>query len=551
LLRQDGAPGTRLCRDRLISPTPAKLEWILQIRVQTLANQLNLIWSPRTLRREPEEVLPTLSATQSDISEHSRFLLAAIVDASEDAIISKDLNGIVTSWNKAASRMFGYEAEEMIGQPILRLIPERLHYEEVEILRKMRAGQRIERFETVRVAKSGKEFEVSLSISPVWDDAGRIIGCSKIAHDISERRRSDEARSRLAAIVESCHDAIVSKNLDGIITSWNAAARRMFGYTAEEIVGQPILRLIPEELHQEEYEILRKLRAGELIDHYETTRVKKNGERLQVSLTISPVKDSTGRVIGSSKIARDISARKEMERMLIQSEKIAATGRMAATIAHEINNPLEAVMNLVYLARKSCASDTAANGYLQTAEKEIERVSHIARQTLGYYRETLEPVEVVLNELLEHVLAVYQPKLSTQGISVECEFDDLRPIVVSKGELVQVFSNIIANSIDAMPRGGLLSVQTRETGSAEDAGVEVVIRDQGTGIEQEHLARVFEPFFTTKGNVGTGLGLWVAKQLVENRGGRITVTSSTDPEHSGTSIVIYIPVANTVRGASQ
>jgi signal transduction histidine kinase len=132
-----------------------------------------------------------------------------------------------------------------------------------------------------------------------------------------------------------------------------------------------------------------------------------------------------------------------------------------------------------------------------------------------------------------------------QGIVVDCQFGDLRPIVASRGELVQVFSNIIANSIDAMPQGGLLHVETRETGNEEEAGIEVVIRDQGTGIEQEHLARIFEPFFTTKGNVGTGLGLWVTKQLVENHGGRITATSSTDPEHSGTSIVIYIPVVHT------
>jgi signal transduction histidine kinase len=237
-----------------------------------------------------------------------------------------------------------------------------------------------------------------------------------------------------------------------------------------------------------------------------------------------------------------------MERLLIQSEKLAVTGRMAATIAHEINNPLESVMNLIYLARESCAGDSAASVYLQTAEKEIERVSHIARQTLGYYRDTTDPVEVVLHELLKHVLAVYQTKLRMRGISVECQFDDLRPIVVRKGELVQVFSNLIANSIDAMPQGGLLRVQTTETANSAEAGIQVVIRDHGTGIEQEHLARLFEPFFTTKGNLGIGIGLWVAKQLVEKRGGRIAATSSTDPESSGTSFVIYIPFANINRG---
>src|SRR5262249_48636313 len=147
------------------------------------------------------------------------------------------------------------------------------------------------------------------------------------------------------ALVDSADDAIVSKDLNGIVTSWNRAAENIFGYTAEEMCGQPILRIIPEDLRYEEVEILRKLRAGERIDHYETTRRKKNGELIQVSVTISPIIDQNGTVIGASKIAHDISDRKRVEQMLIQSEKLAATGRMAAAIAHEINNPLESLIN--------------------------------------------------------------------------------------------------------------------------------------------------------------------------------------------------------------
>jgi PAS domain S-box-containing protein len=159
------------------------------------------------------------------------------------------------------------------------------------------------------------------------------------------------ARFHLAAIIVSADDAIISKDLHGVVTSWNHAACRIFGYSAKEMIGCPILRLIPEALQYEEEGILRKLRAGEQIDHYETTRVRKNGEVLDVSVTISPIKDGAGHVIGASKIVRDISDRKRIERVLIQSEKLAVTGRMAATIAHEINNPLEALMNLIFLAR--------------------------------------------------------------------------------------------------------------------------------------------------------------------------------------------------------
>jgi PAS domain S-box-containing protein len=353
----------------------------------------------------------------------------------------------------------------------------------------------------------------------------------------------EHTRALLAAIVESSDDAIISKNLNGIITSWNEGAARIFGYTPEEMVGQSILRLIPEELRYQEDEILSKLRAGERIDHFETVRVRKNGERIEISVTISPVKDSTGRIVGASKIARDISIRKQMERLLIQSEKLAATGRMAATIAHEINNPLESLMNLVFLARTSCASDEAAHAYLLIAEKELDRVSHLARQTLGYYRGSGVPVEVHPKEIMEDVLTIYHAKLLGSCISVESQFDDLRPITLDKGELVQIFSNVIANSIDAMPQGGLLRVEITSIVRGGQEGVLAVIRDQGMGIPQEHMAKVFEPFFTTKGDLGTGIGLWVAKRLVEKRGGQLSITSSTEPGNSGTSLSIYLPFA--------
>lgn len=347
----------------------------------------------------------------------------------------------------------------------------------------------------------------------------------------------------LAAIIESSEDAIISKDLNGIITSWNNAAQRMYGYTAEEIVGQSILRLIPDELHPEEDEILRKLRAGKRLEHFETTRLTKGGQRVEVSLTISPIKDSTGRVIGSSKIARDISAQKQMERSLIQSEKLASAGRMAATIAHEVNNPLEAVMNLIFLARESCAEGSEADGYLRTAEKEIERISHIAQQTLGFYRDNGTPTEVSLDDLLKNVLAVYQSKLNFRNITVFCQFEGHRLLKASRGELLQVFSNIIANSIDAMQPGGLLHIQTKEMTDMGAAGIQVLIRDKGSGIEPEHLAKIFEPFFTTKEGHGTGIGLWVAKQLVEKHGGRIRITSSTEAGNSGTEVLIFLPFA--------
>jgi len=361
---------------------------------------------------------------------------------------------------------------------------------------------------------------------------------------------AEDPRLLLAAIIDSSEDAIISKDLTGIITSWNTAAHRMYGYTAEEIVGQSILRLIPEELQFEEDEILRKLKAGQRLEHYETVRVTKAGKRLEVSLTISPVKDSTGRVIGSSKIVRDITGRKQMERSLIQSEKLAAAGRMAATVAHEINNPLEAVLNLIFLARGSCDRDSETHEYLEAAEKELERVSHIARQTLGFYRDTGTPVDVMVDELLKNVLAVYRSKLASKNIPVKYRFDSQRRLTASRGELLQVFSNIIANAIDALQPGGALEVETKEVADAGTAGIQIVIRDEGSGIEAEHLSRIFEPFFTTKEQHGTGIGLWVAKQLVDKRGGRIQITSRTKAGDSGTEVSIFLPFDTPASGTS-
>ncbi len=486
-----------------------------------------------------------LSNQISEISERwmldPLLHLAALVDSSDDAIISKTLDGTIISWNRAATRVFGYQAEEIIGRSILTLIPPELRFEEEDILAKLRRGERIEHYETVRMRKNGERFPISVTISPIRDATGKIIAASKIARDICERKRVDESRFRLAALVDSADDGIVGKDLNGIVTSWNGGAQKMFGYSAEEMIGQSILRLIPEELHSEEDQILRKLRAGERIDHYETTRRKKDGEAIEVSVTISPIKNESGVVIGASKIARDISDRKRVERLLLQSEKLAATGRMAAAIAHEINNPLESLVNLVFLARQNSAPEGKAYRLLMTAEAELERVSQIARQTMGYYKDTGSPTKVYIHDLLENVLVVYNSKILANGIAVHTRFNDLQKISVSKGEMLQVFSNIIANSIDAMRQDGVLSISTRKLFSAAKDGIQIVVRDNGRGIEQENLPRVFEPFFTTKGSVGTGIGLWVVKQLIERHGGQIAIASSAVPKNSGTTITVFIP----------
>jgi PAS domain S-box-containing protein len=491
--------------------------------------------------------LPKSNGTRSGF-ETPDLLLESIIQSSEDAIITKDLNGIITSWNPAAERIFGYTPEEIVGKSVLTLIPPSLQDEEPVILRKLRAGEKISNFETTRVTKHGRELTVSLTISPLKDKEGRVIGVSKIARDITHQKQLNEVRFQLAAVVESSDDAIMTKDLNGIITSWNRAAERIFGYTDQEIVGSSILRLIPEDLRSEEQTIIEKIQSGKRIDHYETVRLTKNGERLEASVTISPLKDSSGKIIGASKVLRDIGERKQMEKTLLQAEKIAATGKMAATIAHEINNPLESVLNLIYLARTNASDEDQVVTYLNTAEEELLRVSHIAKQTLGYYREHSAAVKVKLSELVTDTLKIYEPKLIAAGIQIQTKLGSDSEIVVRKGEMMQVISNLITNAMYAMPRSGTLTASIEEAVNSGRKGLCLSIEDTGEGIPAENLKKIFEPFFTTRSSVGTGIGLWVAAEFIEGHEGKIDVQSSVDAASHGTRMSIFLPFDNPYAG---
>jgi len=264
--------------------------------------------------------------------------LARVVDSSDDAIVSKDLNGIILSWNRAAERMFGFTAAEAVGQSIRMIIPADRQSEEDTVLAHIRAGEAVTHFETIRQRKDGTFIPISLTVSPILDAAGRVIGASKVARDISDRTRAELALRRLAAVVESSDDAIVSKDLNGIITSWNPAAERMFGYTASEAIGKSIRIVIPAELQDEEDRVLSKIRAGEKIDHFETVRQRKDGTLVTISLTVSPLRDERGKIVGASKVARDVT---ERTRLLATSREHAANTQKLGEIGAAVASTLD------------------------------------------------------------------------------------------------------------------------------------------------------------------------------------------------------------------
>jgi PAS domain S-box-containing protein len=261
--------------------------------------------------------------------------LARVVESSDDAIISKDLNGIILSWNRAAERIFGYTAAEATGQSIRMIIPADRQSEEDTVLQRIRSGQSVTHFETLRQRKDGQLVPVSLTVSPIHDDQGVVIGASKIARDLSEHVRGQLASRRLNAIVESSDDAIISKNLDGVIMTWNSAAERMFGYTEQEAIGRSIRMLIPADLQSEEDVVLAKIRAGEKVDHYETIRQHKDGTSLRISLTVSPIRNDSGEIVGASKIARDITERTRLQALANEhaanTQKLGEIGAIVAS----------------------------------------------------------------------------------------------------------------------------------------------------------------------------------------------------------------------------
>ena len=258
--------------------------------------------------------------------------LAKIVDSSDDAIVSKDLNGTILSWNAAAERMFGYTPAEAIGRSIRMIIPADRQSEEDFVLGEIRLGRAVRHYETIRQRKDGSLLPISLTVSPIYDDQGTLIGASKIARDMSERREADLTARRLAAVVESSDDAIIAKDLNSTITSWNKSAERMFGYTAAEAIGQSIRMLIPPELQSEEDTVLARIRAGGVVDHYETRRRRKDGTDLQISLTVSPIVDASGVVVGASKIARDITEQSRLraaaEEQVFVTQKLSEVGAL-------------------------------------------------------------------------------------------------------------------------------------------------------------------------------------------------------------------------------
>jgi len=402
---------------------------------------------------------------------------------------------------------------------------------------------------------------------PSFDAAGKPVRLDGVGIDVTERTLADHARSRLAAIVESSDDAILSKTLDGTITSWNAGATRLFGYTAEEMIGQSILRLIPPELHAEEEEILDRVRGGERVDHYETRRLARDGSIVEVSLSVSPLRDPAGTIIGASKIARDIGG---LRRAVAERERLLASERSAraeaerlshlkdeflSTLSHELRTPLTAIVGWVTLLRRhSSLPPQQISAALETIYRNaraqariIEDLLDMSRIVAGKIR--LQPEALDLGDLVHAATDGIRPAADAKRISVEMlPFKDAVMVTGDAARLQQVLWNLLTNAVKFTPAGGRIIVSMEL--DAEQA--EVRVQDTGIGIKPGFLPRVFERFrqgdgSTTREHGGLGLGLSIVRNLVELHGGSITAHS--DGEGLGATFTLRLPALHMDRSA--
>ncbi len=498
-------------------------------------------------------VASVIDITERKRNETARARLAAIVDSADDAIVSKTLDGVILSWNRGAERIFGWTETEAVGRHITLIIPDERRAEEDEILARIRRGESVDHFETVRVARDGRRLDIALTVSPVRDRNGRIIGASKIARDVTERRRLEAARAHLAAIIDSADDAIVSKSLEGVIRTWNRGAERIFGWTAEEAVGRHITLIIPPERHPEEDQILARIRQGETLAHFETVRVAKDGRRLDISLTVSPVRDRDGRIVAASKIARDVTERRRLEderdRLLIEAEASnRAKDHLLATVSHELRTPLNSILGYARLLESGSLDEGAqlhAVGVIarnaMTQAQLIDDLLDLSRLATGRMQLTFDRCD--LGEIVDSALEIVQPSADAKGVAVTVQRAPAGAAIRGAAErLRQVVWNLLSNAIKFTPRGGHVDVTVTST----DSHAELVVSDDGVGISATALPHVFELFrqedsSSTRGQGGLGLGLALVKSLVDLHGGYVTAES--EGKGKGARFTVGLPLA--------
>ena len=492
----------------------------------------------------------SIDATELVKADRALGELAAIVASTGDAIIGKSLDGTITSWNEGAQGMYGYAAAEMIGQSISTLVPPERHDEFLEILRRIAAGNVVEQLETVRVRKDRSRLDVSLTISPVRDEAGKVHGASTVARDItaladSEEalRRSEESYGRLFELNPSPSWVVASDTLRFLAV--NKAALTTYGYSRDEFLSMTIVRLEPDEddsTGRGRVESSGRGRIDADVRHHRT----KTGTTIDVRVVSTEI-EFEGH-LAELALAIDVTEQRQVEAQLRQAQKMESVGSLAGGIAHDFNNTLTVIRTISGLVLKE-TDDEHVRERVRQVDEAAKHGATLTQQLLAFSRrQVLQPEPSDPNTVVEQTIKLLRPLL---GGTIQLELQlDPQPatIVVDRGQLQQVIINLCVNARDAMPDGGTLTIRTAnveldEAYAANQLDVTagsyllLEIADSGTGIDKETQDRIFDPFFTTK-SMGTGLGLATVQGIVAQSGGHIRLSSTPG---NGTTFKVYLP----------
>jgi two-component system, cell cycle sensor histidine kinase and response regulator CckA len=556
-------------------------------RVRAMGDGLELAGRRRDGSTFPAEISLSAIGTGEDIlvtaavrdvtaqrrAHETAARLASIIQSSHDAIVGKTLDQVVTSWNPAAERLYGYPASEMIGHPIYPLLPEPELAQERRMLAAVRRGERVEGHRTRRIRKDGTIIDVSLTLSPITDSAGQITGISSVARDLTERQR---AEARFTGLLEAAPDAMVCVDGDGLIALVNEQAERLFGYGRAELIGQPIEVLVPEQAraghpaHRQAYAADPRPRA--MGEGMELAGRRRDGSTFPAEISLSGIETDDGILVTAA--VRDVAERLEaqaererlrtqaerarLERQLQQSQRLESLGQLAGGVAHDFNNLLGVISNYASFVTDAAADleQGPVRDSVQADTEQIqlaaERAAGLTHQLLAFARrEVVQPRVLSLNETVSNVDKLLQRTLGEHVKLVTTLEPDLDLVLADPGQLEQILVNLAVNARDAMPGGGQLAIETANADVDEAYAVSradlppgryvvLKISDTGSGMPQEVIDRAFEPFFTTKPKgEGSGLGLATVYGIVAQAGGNIRIYSEPG---LGTSITILLPV---------
>ncbi len=443
------------------------------------------------------------------------------------------------------------DARALVLTDFGRLTMERFRHV-IDQLEREEAAQ--EAVHSVQYQKTVVRTKTSIYLASLLATVGLVMLAYYILREMNLREKhAEQIREReewFRITLTSIGDAVVVTDQAGKVSFLNPVAEMLTGRDLGQAKGQDITEVFP--IFNEftgavtENPVRRVINEGQVVGLANHTVLRHaDGYMIPIEDSAAPIRDDRGRLIGVVLVFRDVTNERKSQELLRKSEKLAAAARLSATVAHEINNPLEAVGNLIYIAKVSPGVSPDIVQHLILAEQELDRVAHITRQTLGFYRESNEPEPIDIPALIEQVLRLYSNKLDSKNIRVEREIGECPAMIGVAGELKQVVSNLVSNAVDAVASDGTIRISLKRSDNGNGDGVQFVIEDDGPGISPENLDRIFEPFFTTKKDVGTGLGLWVTREIVERHGGTINVSARDGKDGAcGAAFVVSLPCSH-------